>query len=156
MRIAVGSDERTYLTDFVVEELQKRGHEVLKVGALVTNKVEPWPIVGEEVARLVAEQKAEEGVLFCWTGTGVCIAANKVPGIKAALCFDAETARGARLWDHANVLVMSLRLTSPIVAKEILDSWFSTPYDPKEKPVVDLLDEIEKRSGMRREVAVTP
>jgi ribose 5-phosphate isomerase B len=156
MRIAVGSDERTYLTDFVVEELQKRGHEVIKVGALATNKVEPWPIVGEEVARLVAEKKADEGVLFCWTGTGVCIAANKVPGIKAALCFDAETARGARLWDHANILVMSLRLTSPVVAKEILDSWFNTPYDPKEKPVVDLLDEIERRSGMRREVAVNP
>jgi ribose 5-phosphate isomerase B len=78
----------------------------------------------------VAEGRADEGILFCWTGTGVCLAANKVSGIRAALCDDAETARGARLWDNANVLCLSLRRTSEVVAKEILEMWFSTSYKP--------------------------
>ncbi len=84
-----------------------------------------WPDVGEKVGLEVSQGRADQGVLFCWTGTGVTIAASKVPGVRAALCWDAETAKGARLWDDANVLVMSLRSTSPAVAKEILDAWFS-------------------------------
>ncbi len=127
MRIAVGSDERTELTDFVVDELRRRGHDVELFGPLAGEDVE-WAEVGLKVAEAVARGECDEGVLFCWTGTGVCIAANKVPGIRAALCVDAETARGARRWNHANVLVMSLRLTSIPVAREILDAWFSTPY----------------------------
>ena len=74
--------------------------------------------------------RAEEGILFCWTGTGVSIAANKVPGIRAALCGDAETARGARLWNNANVLCLSMRATSEVIAREILDAWFSHAYEP--------------------------
>src|SRR5713226_7673078 len=85
-----------------------------------------WPDVGEKIGMEVRSGRADQGVVFCWTGTGVTIAANKVPGARAALCWDAETARGARLWDDANVLAMSLRSTSPGVAKEILDAWFST------------------------------
>ena len=85
-----------------------------------------WPDVGEKVALEVSEKRADQAVVFCWTGTGVTIAANKVPGVRAALCWDAETARGARTWDDANVLAMSLRSTSPAIAKEILDSWFSS------------------------------
>jgi len=127
VRIAVGSDERTELTDFVVDELRRRGHDVELFGPLAGEDVE-WAEVGLKVAEAVARGECDEGVLFCWTGTGVCIAANKVPGIRAALCVDAETARGARRWNHANVLVMSLRLTSIPVAREILDAWFSTPY----------------------------
>lgn len=125
LRLAVGSDEKTPLTDFVVEDLKKRGHEVHAFGPL---KGEPmgWPDVGEKVALEVSKGKADQGVLFCWTGTGVTIAANKVPGVRAALCWDAETARGARLWDDANVLAMSLRSVSPAVAKEILEAWFSS------------------------------
>ncbi len=124
MKLAVGSDERTALTDLVMEELKKRGHQVEALGSL---KGEPmgWPDVGERVALEVSSGRADQGILFCWTGTGVTIAANKVPGVRAALCWDAETARGARLWDDANVLAMSLRSTSPAVAKEILDAWFS-------------------------------
>ncbi len=124
MKLAVGSDERTALTDFVMEELKRRGHRVEALGSL---KGEPmgWPDVGERVALEVSSGRADQGILFCWTGTGVTIAANKVPGVRAALCGDAETARGARLWDDANVLAMSLRSTSPAVAKEILDAWFS-------------------------------
>jgi ribose 5-phosphate isomerase B len=129
MRLAVGADERTALTDAVVEDLRRRGHDVSLVGPLAGVK-KLWPGVAREVAEAVAEGKAEEGVLFCWTGTGVSLAANKVPGIRAALCDDAETARGARLWNNANVLCLSLRRTSEVMAREILEVWFSTSYKP--------------------------
>ena len=145
MKITVGSDERTALTDFIVEELKRHGHEVVLCGALKTGKEVLWPDVALEVAEKVASGECDEGVLFCWTGTGVSIAANKVPGIRAALCADAETARGARKWNHANILVMSLRLTSVPVAKEILDAWFSTPFDPSEAAAIERIKEIERK-----------
>jgi ribose 5-phosphate isomerase B len=91
-----------------------------------------WPQVARKVAEAVAANDVDEGILFCWTGTGVSIAANKVPGIRAALCDDAETARGARLWNNANVLCLSIRRTSEVRAGEILDSWFNTAYEPNE------------------------
>ncbi|MDZ8188000.1 MAG: RpiB/LacA/LacB family sugar-phosphate isomerase [Nostoc sp. ChiSLP02] len=129
MRIAIGSDERTNLTDTVLEELKRRGHEVISFGSLAEDLQEvDWPISSSKVALAVATQKVDEGIVFCWTGTGASIAANKVSGIRAALCHDAETARGARIWNHANVLVLSLRATTEAIAKEILDAWFSTPY----------------------------
>ncbi len=148
MRVAVGSDERTGLTDFVIDELRRRGHEVELFGPLAGVERE-WAEVGREVAEAVAGGRCDEGILFCWTGTGACIAANKVPGVRAALCVDAETARGARKWNHANVLVMSLRLTSEPVAKEILDAWFSTPYGEEEFDVrnVRRIEELERRYG---------
>ncbi|MBD2410237.1 galactose isomerase [Nostoc calcicola FACHB-389] len=129
MKIAIGSDERTNLTDTVLEELKRRGHEVIPFGSLAEDRREvDWPISSSKVALAVATQKVDEGIVFCWTGTGASIAANKVSGIRAALCHDAETARGARIWNHANVLVLSLRATTEAIAKEILDAWFSTPY----------------------------
>jgi ribose 5-phosphate isomerase B len=131
MKIAVGSDERTHLTDTVMEELQKRGHEVTLFGPLAGQEVY-WPAVAQEVAEAVVAGEADEAVLFCWTVTGISLAANKVPGIRAALCGDAETARGARLWNKANVLCLSLRATPEVVAKEILESWFETEYRPNE------------------------
>ncbi len=106
-----------------------------------------WPDVGEKVALEVSNGRANQGILFCWTGTGVSIAANKVPGIRAALCWDAETAKGARLWDDANVLAMSLRSTSPALAREILDAWFSS------QPVTTGVDaELIERAEARHEV----
>ena len=132
MKIAVGSDERTHLTEAVVEDLRKRGHEVELFGPL-QGRPELWPQVGREVAERVASGEADQGVLFCWTGTGVSIAANKVPGIRAALCDDVETARGARKWNDANVLCLSLRRTPEVVAREILDAWLSTPHEPDEE-----------------------
>lgn len=129
MKLAVGSDEKSHLTDAVVEELKKRGHDVELFGPLKGEK-EYWPEVARQVAEAVAGGQAQEGVLFCWTGTGVSMAANKVPGIRAALCDDAETARGARLWNNANVLCLSLRRTPEVVAREILDQWFDTRYRP--------------------------
>jgi ribose 5-phosphate isomerase B len=131
MKIAIGSDERTHLTDVLIEELQRRGHTVVAWGPLAepgTGPEEDWPLVSARVAQTVASGDADEGIVCCWTGTGASIAANKVSGVRAALCHDAETARGARVWNHANVLALSLRATSEPVAKEILDAWFATPY----------------------------
>lgn len=132
MKISVGSDERNAVTDSVVEELKRRGHEVTLHGPL-TDAPDGWPKVAREVAEDVAGHRAAEGLLFCWTGTGVSMAANKVPGVRAALCLDAETARGARLWNDANLLCLSLRHTSEAVASEILEAWFSTSYEPNEE-----------------------
>ncbi len=131
MKLIVGSDERTHMTDALVEDLRSRGHDVEVIGPLAGEPLQ-WPEVGRTVGEAVATGRADQGIVCCWTGTGVSIAANKVPGIRAALCTDAETARGARRWNHANVLALSLRLTSEIVAREILDAWFSAPEEAGE------------------------
>ena len=133
MKVVVGSDEKTTLTDAVVADLAVLGFEVRAVGPLAGEPL-AWGPVAELVGRAVAGGEADFGVLFCWTGTGVCMAANKVPGVRAALCADAETARGARRWNDANVLVMSLRKTAPAVAKEMLDAWLAAEPDPSEAP----------------------
>lgn len=145
MRIAIGSDERTPTTDAVVDELRAHGVEVELHGPLADQDKE-WAEVSEEVARAVADGRADQGVLFCWTGTGCSIAANKVPGVRAALCTDAETARGARLWNDANILTMSLRLATPIVAREIVRMWLETvDVDPDEVPNIDRVKGLEGR-----------
>lgn len=133
MKIAVGSDEANELTAALVTELEKRGHEVVPFGPLAKDDAEvDWPLVCSHVAESVAEGNAEEGIVCCWTGTGASIAANKVPGIRAALVHDAETARGARVWNHANVLALSLRATPIPILREILDAWFATSTDEGE------------------------
>ena len=144
MKLAIGSDERTHLTDAVVAAMEKAGHEIVLFGPLVNNEM-LWPQVAREVAEAVAKGQADEGILFCWTGTGVSLAANKVPGIRAALCEDAETARGARLWNRANIICLSLRRTSEVIVQEILDSWFNTTYQPNEVDDICLkqVEEIE-------------
>lgn len=130
MKIAVGSDEKTYLTDKVLEWLKDKGYEVSLFGHLVDEgKKWKWVDIGKEVAELVASGKAVQGIVFCWSGTGICMAANKIKGIRAALCFDAGTAKLARKWDDANVLCLSLRYTSETMAREILETWFSTAFD---------------------------
>lgn len=131
MKIAVSTDERTHLVDRIIEELEKRGHEVLYFGPEAGQEAD-WPVVSREAAERVARGEADEGIVMCWTGTGCTIAANKVPGIRAALVHDAETAKGARIWNHANVLALSLRATPEAVAKEILEAWFNTPYSDDE------------------------
>ena len=143
MRVALGSDEKTSLTDAVAADLAARGHELELVGP-PAGTGEQWAEVGRKVGELVASGGVDTGVLFCWTGTGASIAANKVPGVRAALCTDAATAEGARRWNDANVLVMGLRLTSPDVAHEMLDVWFATAADPAEAPNIARL---EKTSG---------
>ena len=124
MKVSVAADERTGVADAVVEELRRRGHEPLLHGAFEESERDDWAWASEEAARDVAEGRAEQGVVCCWTGTGASIAANKVAGVRAALCADAETARGARRWNDANVLALSLRTTSEPLLSEILDGWF--------------------------------
>ena len=124
MKISVAADERTGVAEAVVEELLGRGHEPLVHGALNPDERDDWAWCSEAAARDVTEGRAEQAVVCCWTGTGASMAANKVDGIRAALCADAETARGARKWNDANVLAVSLRTTSPALLEEILDGWF--------------------------------
>jgi ribose 5-phosphate isomerase B len=125
MRIAVAADERVGIADAVVEQLRKRGHEVVAHGVLSDDERDDWAWASEAAARDVADGRAEQAVVCCWTGTGASIAANKVAGIRAALCGDAPTAEGARKWNDANVLALSLRATSEAELEEILDAWFA-------------------------------
>jgi ribose 5-phosphate isomerase B len=146
MKIAVASDMDTPIARRVVEELQARGHEPLPHGALADGERTDWAWSCERAARDVAEGAAEQGIVCCWTGTGASIAANKVQGIRAALCGDAETARGAREWNDANVLALSLRTTSEAVLGEILDGWFSTgrSEDPDDVANIEHVAELER------------
>jgi RpiB/LacA/LacB family sugar-phosphate isomerase len=130
MRIAVSSDLAEPVARFTVDELRRRGHEVSVFGALRDGDPEgagraDWAWSARAAAREVAEGRVEQAVVCCWTGTGASIAANKVPGIRAALCTDAYTADGARRWNDANVLALGLRLTSAPLLREILDAWFA-------------------------------
>ena len=138
MRVAIGSDDRSPLTDAVRDALRERGHELIAFGAIEAD-TQPWPRIGRLVGQAVASGLAETGVVLCWTATGVSIAANKVPGVRAALCADAQTAAGARRWNDANVLALSMRATSIPVALEILDAWFSTPVseDAGDRAAID-------------------
>jgi ribose 5-phosphate isomerase B len=147
MRIAVSSDERTGVADAVVEELRRRGHEPVLHGALTDAERPDWAWASEAAARDVADGRAEQAVVCCWTGTGASIAANKVAGIRAALCADARTAEGARRWNDANVLALSLRTTSQAELEEILDAWFAADPSPDAEDVanVDHLADIEGR-----------
>jgi ribose 5-phosphate isomerase B len=125
MRVSVAADERTGIAEAVVAELRRRGHEPVLHGALSGGERDGWAWASEAAARDVAEGRAEHAVVCCWTGTGASIAANKVPGIRAALCGDAATAAGARRWNDANCLALSLRSTSEAELAEILDAWFA-------------------------------
>jgi ribose 5-phosphate isomerase B len=144
VKIAVAADERTGVAQAVVEELRRRGHEPILHGALDEAERDDWAWASEAAARDVAEGRAEQGIVCCWTGTGASIAANKVPGIRAALCGDSETARGARRWNDANVLALSLRATSEPVLEEILDGWFEAEpsIDSDDRANVRHVDEI--------------
>ena len=135
MRVAVGTDEVTAVTEGVVAHLGDLGHEVVVVGA-----GEEWPEVGHAVGTEVARGAVDRGIVCGWTGTGVSMAASKVPGARAALCGDAETARGARRWNDANVLALGLRLTSAVVAVEVVDAFLATDPDPDEAPAIARLE----------------
>jgi ribose 5-phosphate isomerase B len=144
MKVALGADENTHLVEQIARHLEARGHAVTRFGA-AAGKGEPWARTAERVGESVARREHDFGVVCCWTGTGVSIAANKVRGIRAALCADAETARGARQWNDANVLALSLRATSEQVAREILDAWLSEPYGGSENDSLDAIRECEER-----------
>jgi ribose 5-phosphate isomerase B len=139
MRFMIGADDTGPAPDAIAEALRERGHDVELRGPLA-GVAQGWADVARDVARAVAGGEADQGVLFCWTGTGVSIAANKVPGIRAALCGDAETARGARAWNDANVLCMSLRTATPVIAREIIDAWLGAAPDPGEREQIDRIE----------------
>jgi ribose 5-phosphate isomerase B len=130
VKISFAADERTGVADAVVDELRRRGHEPLLHGALNDQERDDWAWASEAAARDVAEGRAEQAIVCCWTGTGASIAANKVPGVRAALCADAETARGARKWNDAKALALSLRATSEALLDEILDAWLDGEPSP--------------------------
>ncbi len=138
MRVIVGADEQNELTDAVVKDVEARGH--------VVSIVPPgdWPGVAREVAESVARGEADQGMLFCWTGTGTAMVANKVPGVRAALVWEPWIAEGARRWNDANVLVMSFKRTDPATARAILDTWFAVEApDPDEASNIARIAEIE-------------
>ncbi len=145
MRIAVAADERVGVAEAVIEELRRRGHEPLVHGALSDDERDDWAWASEAAARDVVEERAEQAIVCCWTGTGASIAANKVPGVRAALCGDAATASGARRWNDANALALSLRSTSEAELAEILDAWFDAgpSEDAEDRRNVEHLAEIE-------------
>lgn len=139
MRIALCSDEVYPVHEQVGRMLVERGHEVERLGALLHGSDTSWALAAEEAALAVAEGRCREGIFFCWSGTGISISANKVPGVRAALCTDAQTARAARLYNHANVLCLSNRLLSTDLAKEILEAWFEPyPSQTGERGVAEL------------------
>src|SRR5689334_4072545 len=140
MRVVVGADDEGDTADAAVEELRARGHEVTVLDR------DRWPDVAQRVASAVASGAADQGFLFCWTGTGTAMAANKVPGARAALAWEPWIAEGARRWNDANVLVMSLKRTSPETAREIVDAWLSVEApDPDEADNIKRLGELERR-----------
>jgi ribose 5-phosphate isomerase B len=138
MRFVVGADDEGAVADAAVDELRSRGHDVILL------ERERWPDVAARVAAAVAAGDADQGMLFCWTGTGTSMAANKVPGVRAALAWDPWIAEGARKWNDANVLVMSLKRTSPEAARAIVDAWLSVEApDPDEADNIKRLGELE-------------
>lgn len=139
MRFAVGADEPNEVTRRIVEELGRRGHSIYEVAPTA------WPDVAHEVARAVASSEADQGILFCWTGTGTAMVANKVPGVRAALAWEPWIAEGARRWNDANVLVMSFQRVGPDLATEILDAWLAVDGpDPAEAGNIARVTEIER------------
>jgi ribose 5-phosphate isomerase B len=133
VRIAIAADELTGVAQSLPEELRRRGHEPVLHGVYADDERDGWAWASEAAARDVAEGRADQAVVACWTGTGASMAANKVPRVRAALCGDAQTADGARRWNDANVLALSLRLTSSAALEEILDAWFAgVPSDDRD------------------------
>ena len=149
MRISLAADESTGVATELVAEIERRGHAAIVHGALNGEERNDWAWAAEAAARDVAEGRAEQGIVCCWTGTGASIAANKVAGVRAALCADSATADGARRWNDANVLALSLRTTSPAVLAEILDAWFGAApsEDPGDRANVEHLAAVEAHVG---------
>jgi ribose 5-phosphate isomerase B len=145
MRIALCSDEPYPVHATVERWLAARGHAVVKFGAVASGTEQPWARVAEQAAQAVACGDCEQGVFFCWTGTGISIAANKVAGVRAALCSDPGQAAAARVWNHANVLCLSNRTLADDLAKEMLAAWFDTEPGERGASGVACLAEVDAR-----------
>jgi ribose 5-phosphate isomerase B len=145
MRIALCSDEPYPVHAQVRDWLLARGHEIVPFGAIASGHDEPWATSAEAAALAVVRGECDEGIFFCWSGTGIAMAANKVPGVRAALCTDPGMAQAARIWNHANVLCLSNRLLSGDMAKEMLSAWFDTPRGDQGEAGVVLLGQVDAR-----------
>ena len=144
MKIALVTDEFHPIHTFMLNLLKKRGFEVTLFGSYVSHADVSWVQATAEAAQAVVNGTCDEGIFFCWSGTGASMVANKTKGLRAALCSDAETARLARIWNHANVLVLSNRSLTPQIASEILEAWFA-PYDAQEgREGVNALSQLEQ------------
>jgi ribose 5-phosphate isomerase B len=141
MKLVIATDEERPVVEHLAKRLRERGHE-----ATVLPKA-AWGAMATEAASRVASGEFDQGIVCCWTGTGASIAANKVRGIRAALCTDAQTAAGARKWNDANVLALSLRLLSEPLATEIIDAWLDTPYEGGED---ESLARLHREEGLTR------
>jgi ribose 5-phosphate isomerase B len=148
VRISIAADELTGIAELLGPELERRGHTTVAHGALAADERRDWAWASEAAARDVAEGRAEQAIVCCWTGTGASIAANKVAAVRAALCLDASAAGGARRWNDANALALSLRSTSQAELVEILDAWFAgePSEDAEDRANVEHLREIERRA----------
>ena len=146
MKIVVSADEYCPVIDTLLEELERRGHETIYFGPKKGEESLDWTTVTLDAVQLIRSEKADEGIVCCWTGTGATLIANKMKGIRAALCGDGETAAGARKWNHANTLGLSLRLLTPELLREILDAWFHTPFtdDPWNLEQIDRIHKVEQ------------
>ena len=149
MKVAVCSDEPYEVHGIVCRLLEARGHELLKFGAVLTGNEQPWAEVAEQAALAVARGEVDQGIFFCWSGTGICMAANKVQGVRAALCSDPGQVRAARIWNHANVLCLSNRTLSNDMAKELLAAWFETELGNEGAPGVEILRAVDARQRGR-------
>jgi ribose 5-phosphate isomerase B len=151
VRISIAADELTGVAAELASELERRGHDTVAHGALCDGERDDWAWAAEAAARDVAAGRAEQAIICCWTGTGASIAANKVVSVRAALCLDAQSAAGARRWNDANALALSLRSTSCAELGEILDAWFATPPSDErgDRENVAHLREIERQSAER-------
>lgn len=145
MKVGFCSDEPYRVHDRVRAALEAAGHEVVPFGAVRSGREEPWALVAEEAALAVARGDCDEGVFCCWSGTGICMAANKVPGVRAALVTDPGGAAAARVWNHANVLCLSNRLLSDDMATEILGAWLTTAPGDRGSAGVALLEQVDAR-----------
>ncbi len=145
MRIAVCSDEPYAVHATIQREIEAHGHEVVPFGAFGGGDEVAWPMLAEQAGKAIVDGDCDEGVFLCWSGTGISMAANKLPGIRAALCVDPGTASAARVWNQANVLCLSNRMLSEDIAKEILDAWFETPTDERGAAGVELMKEVDAR-----------
>ena len=132
--MAVGSDSVSNLTREITSHLEDKGIELVRCGSLAGEKAD-YVDAAHGVAEAVGAGKCEQGLIFCNTGTGVTIVANKVPGVRAALCPDSYTASIARLANNANVIVLGMRLTGELHAKEIVDTWLETGPSTEERRV---------------------
>ena len=141
MKLVVASDERTKLTDFVLDYLKSQGHQLALLGTLGDSSFDKWVEIGKESALMVAGGKVERGILFCWSGTGICMAANRIRGARAALCWSSGIARLARKWDNANILCLALVDTKEETAKEMIDTFFATEFNEEGLNEAHKLDE---------------